>query len=376
MSSMKIALVHDYLREYGGAERVLEALHELFPEAPVYVAFFDANALGDYAHRFQGWDIRETKLTELPLYKKLFSPYRVFAAWAFEQLDLSEYDLVISSTNAYQSKAVRVSTGAKHLSYVHTPSRALYGFSTKTNWKKNPVIRVAGEVMNFWMRWVDFRTAQRPDVLIANSTTTQQRIRKFWRRDSVIIPPPVALVDSTDAGVSDSVSKTSSQDRSYLLFVGRLVLSKHPEKAVQVSNELGLPLKVVGTGAMLEALQKQAGPQVEFLGAVDDTQLAHLYRHAKLVLFPAEDEDFGLVPIEAQSQGTPVVAHFSGEPRFTVQPGKTGEHVRSFELDDWKQQTKKAWDARWSSATISKSVQKYSYAAFSRAIKRLIEKTV
>src|SRR5690606_20877317 len=150
-----------------------------------------------------------------------------------------EFDVVISSTNAYQSKAVRVKKGARHLSYVHTPSRALYGYSTKSDWKINPAVRVVGELINFWMRYVDFQTAQRPDVLIANSQTTQQRICKFWRRDSVLLPPPVTMVDR-------DLEVHPEEDRRYLLFVGRLVLSKHPELAVQVSNALNLPLKIVG----------------------------------------------------------------------------------------------------------------------------------
>jgi len=363
---MKIALVHDYLREYGGAERVLESLHAIFPDALVYVSFFDKQALGVHSARFADWDIRETKITELPFYKKLFSPYRIFAAWAFEQLDLSEYDVVISSTNAYQSKAVRVKKGARHLSYVHTPSRALYGYSTKSDWKKNPVIRVVGELINFWMRYVDFQTAQRPDILIANSRTTQQRIRKFWRRDSVVIPPPVAMVDR-------KIELLPRKERSYLLCVGRLVLSKHPEVAVQVSNSLGFPLKIVGTGSMLESLQQQAGPQVEFLGASDDAELARLYQGARLVLFSAEDEDFGIVPIEAQSAGTPVIAHYSGEPRYTVVPGKTGEQVVSLEPKDWNRVVQKAWDKQWDHKKIAESAKKYSHAAFAKSLLSLLK---
>lgn len=365
MKSLKVALVHDYLREYGGAERVLESLHEIFPEAPVYVSFLDRQALGEHAVRFADWDIRETKITELPFYKKLFSPYRVFAAWAFEQLDLSEFDVVISSTNAYQSKAVRVKKGARHLSYVHTPSRALYGYSTKSDWKKNPFVRVVGELINFWMRYVDFQTAQRPDILIANSRTTQQRIRKFWRRDSVIIPPPVAMVDR-------DLEVLPEKDRSYLLFVGRLVLSKHPELVVKVSNALDLPLKVVGTGSMLESLRQQAGPQVEFFGAVTDDELAAFYQGARLVLFPAEDEDFGIVPIEAQSAGTPVIAHFSGEPRYTVVSGKTGEHVASFDVQEWQAAVKQAWDGGWNYKKIAESTKKYSHTEFTKNLHDLL----
>jgi glycosyltransferase involved in cell wall biosynthesis len=363
---MRVALVHDYLREYGGAERVLEELHKLFPDAPVYTSFIDRQALGDQAKIFADWDIRETILTRFPLYKKLFSPYRVFAAWAFGKLDLSEFDVVISSTNAYMAKAVKVRPGAKHYCYIHTPPRALYGLSTRTDWRKNPIIRVAGELINVWMRYVDSKTAQNPHVLIANSRTTQQRISKYYRRESVIIPPPVEMVSRFSGQI------VASSSRQYLLFVGRLVLSKHPEIAVAVSNAAGYSLKVVGTGVMMTELKKLAGPQVEFLGFPSDEQLAELYSKAKLVLFPAEDEDFGMVPIEAMAAGTPVVTHFSGEPRFTVTAGESGEHVNSLESDDWIAATQKAWKQKWDHRAIAKSAQKYSATEFDKKIKRLL----
>lgn len=369
---MKVALVHDYLREYGGAERVLEELHAIFPDAPVYTAFTDWQAMGSAAKNFAGWDIRETKITKLPFYKKLFSPYRVLAAWAFKQLDLSEFDLVISSTNAYMAKAAQASQpGAKHLSYIHTPPRALYGFSTRTNWKKNPLIRIGGELINVWMRRVDARSAKNPDILIANSRTTHQRIQKYYQRNSVIIPPPVKLVEQ--AKLAGPIKQAN--EREYLLIVGRLVLSKHPDLAVAVSNATGYPLKVVGDGIMRPELKAQAGAQVEFLGAVSDDELAKLYAKAKLVLFPAEDEDFGIVPIEAMATGTPVVAHYSGEPRFTVTAGETGEHVRSLEVGDWERVVRSAWSKDWSYVKIAKSAQEYSVKEFREKIQEIINQS-
>lgn len=357
----KVALIHDYLREYGGAERVLEALHEMFPQAPVYVAIYDPKRLGKNAARFKDWDIRQTPLRWFPFAKKLVSPYRIFSAWAFEQLDLSEFDLVISSTNMYMAKAAKTRPDARHVSYIHTPPRSLYGYSTKMHWKQNPWMRVVGEVMNFWMRYVDFRTAQRPNVLLANSQTTQDRIAKFYRRDSTIVPPPVGLVDQ-------HLKVAEKGDRKYALFVGRLGYSKHPELALDVCHTLHIPLKVVGVGEMLPKLKEMAGPEVEFLGAVSDSRLAELYQYAQFVLFPAEDEDFGIVPIEAQSVGTPVIAHFSGEPRSTVQDGVTGIHVQSFKLSDWITAAKEAQAKRWNYPKIQESVQQYSQEEFERAI--------
>ncbi len=362
---MKVALVHDYLREYGGAERVLEALHSMFPEAPVYVAFFDAERLGNQATRFADWQLRESPLTKLPFYKRLASPYRVFSSWAFGQLDLSEFDVVISSTNMYMAKAVKTKDATKHLSYVHTPPRSLYGHTTMSNWKKNPFIRVGGELINFWMRYVDFRSAQNPDILIANSSTTQQRIQKYYRRSSVVVYPPVELVDA-------ELQVFPKKARNYLLYVNRLGFSKHPEIAVQVANHLGLPLKVVGTGAMESVLHGMASPNVEFLGSVDDDQLRDLYQHAEVLLYPVEDEDFGMIPIEAMSAGTPVVAHYSGEPRFTIHDGVNGLHVQSFAVADWISAVQQARETTWKYESIQATTKPYSLKAFRQKIFDLV----
>lgn len=321
--NMKVALVHDYLREYGGAERVIEALHELFPDAPVYTAFFDPSALGIHAAKFDGWDIRETWIAKLPLYKKLFSPYRIFAPSAFESLDLSGYDLVISSTNAYFAKAVTTEKGkqkARHLCYCHTPARSLYGYTTMTDWKRNPFTRVVGTLMNHYLRVVDFKIAQRGFEFIANSYETKRRISKFYRRDSVVIFPPV---DVQKLGPTQ-LNKLEKQKGEYYLYVGRLAASKHVDLAVQACSQLGVQLKVVGSGKGEAHVRSLAGPTVTFLGGVTDEVLHDVYAGAKALIFPAEDEDFGIVPIEAMGHGVPVIAHRSGGPRETIIEGKTG----------------------------------------------------
>src|SRR4030042_4879449 len=204
---MKVALVHDFLIEYGGAERVLEALHEIWPKAPVYTAFYNPDSLGKNAKRFKNWRIITSWGTKLPFWKKLVSPYRIFAKSFFEKFDLSGFDLVISSSNMYMAKAVRVPDGV-HICYCHTPPRFLYGYPTALNWRKNPILRPVGEVINHFMRVWDFEAAQPPkgqgvgesesqsykgrvDYFIANSKEVQARIKKFYRRDSVVIYPPV-----------------------------------------------------------------------------------------------------------------------------------------------------------------------------------------
>jgi glycosyltransferase involved in cell wall biosynthesis len=327
-SQLKIALVHDYLREYGGAERVLEVLHELFPEAPVYTAFADKKAMGVNWQRFATWDIRESAITRFPLYKKLFSPLRVFAKWAFEQFDLSSYDLIISSSNAYFAKAARARAG-RHLCYCHTPPRVLYGYSAKSNWRANPYTRFAGNLLNHVVRQQDFKAGQNPDLMIANSAETALRIKKFYKRDSVVIHPPIMVFEQAAAFFKNldkpGLEKlVKHKHQSYYLYVNRLALAKHPELAVQAANTLGIPLKVVGTGSMLADLQKLALPNIEFLGGVDDQQLMELYQNARALIYPAVDEDFGMVPVEAMAFGTPVIAHRSGGPKETIREGQTG----------------------------------------------------
>lgn len=360
----KIAIVHDFLREYGGAERVVEALHELYPDAPLYVAFADKKAMGMHWHRFADWDIRQSWLSRVPFIHRLFSPIRVLAPAAFRSFDLSEYDVVISSSNAYFAKAVRVKKPAKHLCYCHTPPRALYGYSTMSDWKKNTVIRVAGTLINHICRVMDARSAEGVDVFIANSAEVQRRIHKYYRKDSVIIHPPVQ--------VSDRVEK---KPRNYYLYVNRLAFAKHPELAVQVATELNLSLKVVGTGKVLPELKAMAGPTVEFLGGVSDEVLHELYSGAKALLYPVEDEDFGIVPIEAMGHGVPVVAHRSGGPMETILDGKTGVFFEELSVDDLSAAVKKLQTLTFDSAAIHKHAQLFSQHVFQEKIRKLVKAT-
>ncbi|PIR60972.1 MAG: glycosyltransferase family 4 protein [Candidatus Pacebacteria bacterium CG10_big_fil_rev_8_21_14_0_10_45_6] len=357
----KVALVHDYLREYGGAERVLESLHELYPEAPVFTAFVDQKQLGLHWQRFVDWDIRTTWLTKIPGYTLLFSPLRIWAPNYFKALDLSEFDLVISSSNAYFAKAVIVPNG-KHVCYCHTPARSLYGYTTMSNWRANPITRVFGTLINHYLRVVDYYVAQKVDFFIANSWETARRITKFYRRDSIIIYPPVHI----------PAQPPLANDRSYYLYVNRLALAKHPELAVQVCTEQNLPLKVVGSGKMLAGLQAMAGSSIEFCGAVSDEKLNELYAGAKALLYPVEDEDFGIVPVEAMAHGVPVIAHDSGGPRETVLPGRTGVLFSELSAAGLWQAMQQAEKSSFSPLELYKHSQQFSLAQFKKKITEFI----
>jgi len=360
---IKVALVHDYLREFGGAERVLIQLHQLFPQAPVFVAFTDPKVMGQQWQLFADWDIRTTWLARIPLIKKLFSPLRFLAPKAFSDLDLSDYDVVISSSNAYFGKAVQAPNGV-HICYCHTPPRALYGYTTKSNWKSNPFIRVFGEVLNHFLRVVDFNLAQQVDVFIANSHETARRIKKFYRLDSKLVYPPVAVPDTTPQ---------SNSERNYYLYLNRLVLAKHPEMAVEACTKLGVPLKVAGTGPMIEQLEAIAGPEVEFLGYVPDSELPDLYSGAKALIYPVEDEDFGIVPVEAMGYGTPVIAHNSGGPQETVLDQKTGILFDELTTSGLTKAIKKAQQLKFSQSKIHTHASQFNNQAFEAGILKILK---
>jgi glycosyltransferase involved in cell wall biosynthesis len=368
MKRLKVALVHDYLREYGGAERVLEALHEMFPEAPLYTAFVDSDALGIHWNRFKDWDIKESSAAKIPFIhaNKVYSPLRLLSSYFFEGFDFSGYDVVISSTNMYMAKAVLTGPQTLHVSYIHTPSRSLYGYTTRTDWKSRPLTRVIGELINFRMRTIDYLTAQRPDVLVANSHEVQNRIKNFYRRDSTVIYPPVSL-----PAVANGHKK---EEREYYLYVGRITRSKHIDLAIQSCVQLGYQLKVVGVGKGEEYLKTLANEKVEFLQSVSDEKIAELYSGAKGILFPSEDEDFGIVPVEAMLHGVPVIAHNSGGPKETIIDGKTGVLFDELTTDGLIQAIERFETLSFDADKIKTHAQKFSKERFQKQIMDLIEK--
>jgi glycosyltransferase involved in cell wall biosynthesis len=360
---MKIALVHDYLREYGGAERVVEALHEIWPEAPLYTSFVDWKSLGEHAKRFENWDIRTSWVQHNPIVKKFHSPLRFLAPDVWESFDLSEFDVVITSSGWYMCRGVnagrrtletrfpihdsrfkknknsnienRTSNAEKspipmQICYIHHPPRNLYGYATGSTLQKYWPVRVYAAFINFFLRHYDFVTAQKVDYFIANSEETARRVQKFYRRESTVIYPPIDIRHSIlDSRFSKKIpsnieNRTSNIDKSYYLSVGRLMWAKRIDLAIEACNRLKLPLKIVGRGPEEAKLREIAGPTIEFCGPVSDMELAQLYQGAKALLFCALDEDFGMVPVEAMGHGTPVIALAQGGVTETVVDGKTG----------------------------------------------------
>lgn len=312
---MKVALVHDYLREYGGAERVVEVLHEMYPEAPLYTSFVDWEALGSHAARFKQWDIRTSWVQKNWLVKKYHSPLRFLTPLIWESLDLRGFDLVISSSGWYICRGVVTRPETVHISYIHHPPRNLYGYATGR--PKNLFVKIYAALINPMLRMYDFATAQRVDYLIANSEETKRRIKKFYRREATVIYPPVEISGK-------GKGERGKSQKEYFLSVGRLSYAKRIDVIIKACNELKLPLRIVGVGGEGDYLKSIAGPQIEFLGEVSDEKLTEIYTGARALIFSALQEDFGMVPVEAMAHGIPVIALKQGGVAETVIDGKTG----------------------------------------------------
>jgi glycosyltransferase involved in cell wall biosynthesis len=319
MAVVRVGLVHDYLIEFGGAERVLAALHGIWPEAPIYTAFFRPERFAHVPEVFAGAKIVTTWIDRMPLADRFVSPLRFFAPVLFENLDLGDFDLVISSCNTYSAKAIITRPETVHLSYIHTPPRALYGYDETARWRRSLWKRVLAAPLTVGLRIHDYLSAQRPDYLIANSETTRARIGKFYRREARVIHPPV-MARKIIEHARDHPPKRSG----YFLAVGRFLPPKRLDLAIKACGELGLPLVVIGSGLEEPRMRRLAGGRAEFAGEVSDEELWDYYAGATAVIFSAQDEDFGIVPVEAMAAGTPVIALDQGGVRETVLAGKTG----------------------------------------------------
>ncbi|MBI2039576.1 glycosyltransferase [Candidatus Microgenomates bacterium] len=378
---MRVALVHDYLREYGGAERVLEVLHEIFPNAPLYTAYYNPDQLGPNAERIKQWDIRTSWLQKIPLASKLISPFRIFAPLIFESFDLSEYDLVISSCSIYFAKAVITKPESLHISYIHTPPRYLYGYTTSFSYKKNPITKILGEIANQILRVYDFETSQRPDILVANSKEVQARIKKFYRRDSVVIYPPVNLPVIPIRRQAERNLKTKKD--GYYLSVGRLVRGKGIGVIVEACGKLGLPLKVVGAGPEFSNIKHQISNikfnHIELLGQVSDEELPKLYSGAIATVVASEDEDFGIVPVESMAAGTLVIAPKAGGFLETVVDGRTGILYGGsgmVTVESLMDALQKFDPSKFDPEILRKNAQNFSKERFKKEILELVDKNL
>ncbi|HEY7979916.1 MAG TPA: glycosyltransferase [Candidatus Eremiobacteraceae bacterium] len=315
MGRVRVAFVHDYLTQFGGAERVLLAMRSLDPSAPVYTSLYDPSV---FAGAFDGVDVRTTWLQRVPLARRSFRALLPLYPSAFAALDLSSFDLVISSTSSF-AKGVRVRPGALHVSYVHTPTRFLwrmdeYAFDVAPWWSR-PLLAAALPGLRRW----DFAAAQRPDHIVANSRNVAERIMMCYGRTSDVLHCPAETEAFAPIG--------RGEIGDYYVVAARLLPYKRVRLAVEACNMLRVPLVVLGSGPDEARLRALAGPTVRFEGHVPDDRRRQLFAGALAIIVPGE-EDFGLVPVEAAAAGRPTVAFGAGGAMETVVDGVTGTFFR------------------------------------------------
>lgn len=311
---MKVAIVCDWLTGVGGAERVVWELHQLYPEAPIYTSQYDPAKIS----WFEGADVRTGWLQRLPAGLKKFLP--LLRAWTFSRLDLSDYDLVLSSSGA-EAKGVKTGPKTLHICYCHAPTQYYWirydeylenpGFPRGFNWLARLGLRLLIGPLKRW----DRRAAARPDCLIANSSHTQAMIKRYYRRDAEVIFPPV----ETDR----FKLRGKPELRHGFVVAGRQTPYKRFDLAIAACDELKVPLLVIGDGPDHRRLEKLAGRGTTFLSNVNDNEMVNHFRSAIAFILPNMD-DFGIVAVEAMAAGTPVIAYNKGGALDYVVAGKTG----------------------------------------------------
>ncbi len=314
---MKVAIVHDQLREFGGAERVLVALKKIYPGADVFTTTFDLDSLGSHKNIIKNWKVTVSWFGKITVINRFYSPFRFLTPLIWESFDLSRYDLVISSSGSWMSKGVKTKKPTIHISYIHHPPRYLYGYETAIEWQKYWPVKIYAYIVNHFLRLWDFKSSKRPDYLIANSKETKKRIEKFYRRESTVIYPPVTIPKKL-------VNSLTHQPDNFYLTVSRLAKAKHIDVLIKAANKNKFKLKIVGTGRDEEYLKSIAGPTVEFLGNISDEELNKIFAGATAFLFASRNEEFGIAVVEALGYGLPVIAYRSGGIPEYVENGVNG----------------------------------------------------
>ena len=358
---MKVALTYDRVNKWGGAERVLLALHKIFPDAPLYTSVLNSEK-APWAKVF------EVKTSFLQNFPKATTSHELYAAlmpMAFESFNFDEYDLVISVTSE-AAKGIITKPKTLHICYCLTPTRYLW--SGYNDYFKSSIFKLISKPLVSYLRFWDKIAAQRPDEYIAISTEVQNRIKKYYKRDAEVIYPPLMMPVNSQNDKRDS--------DGYFLVVSRLTnFYKRVDIAIEACNRLKLPLKIVGEGADQDNLKNIAGSTVEFLGNLTDQQLAVCYKNCKAMIFPGL-EDFGLTMVEAQAFGKPVIAFRGGGALDIVQEGKTGEFFNEQNPESLMAVLKSFDEKRYNMKSCRENSEKFSFERFEENLRKFLESKI
>ncbi|MDO8658741.1 MAG: glycosyltransferase [Candidatus Levybacteria bacterium] len=357
---MKIAFVHEYLNQFGGAERMLQVLCALYPRAPIYTLLYDRDATGGV---FDGRVIKTSFLQNLPFTKRHHRIFPLLMPLAIEQFDFSEYDLVLSVSASF-AKGIITKPHTKHICYCLTPPRFLWDNSQKfvEEFGYSKLIKKFIPPFITYLRIWDKEASFRVDDFWSISNFIKDRVRKYYSRPSLVIYPPV------------NVAKfyVSEQVGDYFFMAGRLVSYKRFDLAIKSFNQNGLPLKIVGIGPELNKLKRVANKNIEFLGLVSDEKLANLYSHAQACIFPQE-EDFGIVPLESMASGRPVIAYRAGGAMETIVENKTGIFFNEQNSESLQAAIEKFHNLEFSSKVCRSHAEKFDIEIFKNNISTLLK---
>ena len=358
---MKVALTHDYLNQMGGAERVVLALHEMFPDAPLYTSIYDPQRI-DTA--FQSIDIRTSFMQKFPFVKKHHQPFLPLYPFAIERLDLRGYDLVISSSSAF-AKGIITRPETMHICYCHTPMRWCWNYDEYV--EREHLGKISRAILPFFisgLRVWDQTSSMRVDHFIANSPVVADRMRKYYRRDAVVIPPPVE--------VSRFTFDPTARPGDYFLIVSRLMPYKRIDLAIEACNHLYLPLVIIGSGRDENRLKRLAGPSIRFMGRLSDQEVLHYYAHCRALILPGE-EDFGITPLEAQASGRPVIAYAAGGSLASVIDNVTGTFFYKQTVESLVEVLASFDEHAYDPQTIYNHALEFDQPRFKRRIQQFIE---
>ena len=359
---MKVAIVHDYLNQYGGAERVLEEIKLTWPDAPVFTSIYDPARMP--AH-YRDWDIRPSWLNRIPFASRKHQALLPLLPNAFESFDLDGYDLIVSSSSGL-AHGIIPGPRSTHVCYCHSPPRFLWGYHRYVERERlGRLTRAFLAPQLVKLRQWDRVAADRTDAWITTSRAMQARIRQVYGKPSTIIPPPV------DTGRFDLGTGAGG----YFLMLMRLVGWKRPDIVVEACTRLGLQLVVAGSGREEGRLREMAGPTVRFVGRVNDAQMRDLYRDCAAFILPSE-EDFGITPLEAMAAGRPVIAYGRGGVLDTVIPGRTGAFFEEQTADSVAGALAAFRAADYDRSVIRAQADLFSNAAFRQRLRSFAHEAV
>ena len=366
-TNLKVALVHDYLNEFGGAERVLKSLSEMFPDAPIYTAFRVRGSTAD--KEFSGRKIIESSFAPILKIGNLHSPLRFLIPQIWGSFDLSKYDLVIVSSSWYITRGFKIGPKTTVIDYCHTPPRWLYGYETSVGFTKYWPVKVYAAIVGHFLRMFDFETAQTVDYFIANSKNVAARIEKFYRRGSTVIYPPVNVTE-----IEKSTKDLKKQN--YFVIVSRLVGAKGIEETARLAKKLNFELRIVGESHGFadvgRKLEKISGGNIKLLGRVTDAELYEVLGKAKGLIALAKEEDFGITPAEAQAAGTPVIAFNGGGFKETVIPGATGILIDEVSEKTLSNAINKIEKTKWNREVLIRNAERFSNERFEKEMLQFV----